>query len=327
MGSNGGGGSGGGGGSSGDVRWPGYFEDVHEDLLQNAGQSHALDAGISMVEAIEDSWGNSPYEDSGVYDPSGLLAETEDRYETFDNLITFDPETKFEEFWDTAKAKIDADIGDPTRITDAVEAFEQNQINPLQRRIARFAAGARDVNAVMSSAFLLGIAFLEQEAADNVDQFSATLQLQNYNDKIKFYDQATKDIMSLFNVRLQAEENSVRMRTEINRISIVAFKEQVEGDLEIAVKDANWNIELFQPAANLLAAGHGGTANPTNSQKQRHGVSSVGGAFSGGAAGLATGAGLVSALSIGAGPFTGGASTLLPLIMGGLGAGAGFLGG
>lgn len=102
------------------------------------------------------------------------------------------------------------------------------------------------------------------------------------------YLTATGQIVDYYTKRLGTRENMVRMIVELNRISIVAEKEEAEYQIEIDVSEASWDLNVWQYAANVIAAPAGGTLNPgirTPSTMQ----SVLGGAMSGAAVGATVG--------------------------------------
>jgi len=77
---------------------------------------------------------------------------------------------------------------------------------------------------------------------------------------------------------------------ELNRISIVAEKEQVDTEIDLAVKHSTWNLDIFAAAGNLLAGGQGGVHGGGSMPQAGGGPSALGGAITGAVSGAATGA-------------------------------------
>jgi uncharacterized membrane protein len=70
-------------------------------------------------------------------------------------------------------------------------------------------------------------------------------------------------------------------------MAIVAFKEQAGENFRLGAKDALWEIETFQGAANVMASIAGGTVTTTEETAGTGGA--LGGALSGAAAGASIG--------------------------------------
>lgn len=82
---------------------------------------------------------------------------------------------------------------------------------------------------------------------------------------------------------------------EFERIRLVARFEQATFNSDYDEKEARWDLENFQYAANMLAAIGGGTVAPGNKQPNKT-QSALGGALSGAAAGAAAGFGAPGAV-------------------------------
>jgi len=74
-----------------------------------------------------------------------------------------------------------------TTISNAITAYDTGQIPVHLRAIGRFAGGMADINAVQSSAFVIGLALLEQNHQNDVNKYAADLKLQIYTDVYKEY--------------------------------------------------------------------------------------------------------------------------------------------
>lgn len=72
-------------------------------------------------------------------------------------------------------------------IDSAVDNFEQKQMLPYMRGVNRFAGGMADVNAVNSSAFMVGMSNLEAEFQRSVGEFRGDLELRVFTSVIGQY--------------------------------------------------------------------------------------------------------------------------------------------
>jgi hypothetical protein len=138
----------------------------------------------------------------------------------------------------------------------------------------------RDINAVNSSAFVIG----RQIVASG-----------------------------LIEAKLQAEQSLANLTVEMNRVAIVAKSEQVNTDRKIDEQDALWDLEVFQIGGNVLAGIGGGTIQKKGEQPSQI-QSAIGGALSGAAAGAAIGSavpGVGTAIGAGVGAALGGGSAFL----------------
>jgi hypothetical protein len=120
----------------------------------------------------------------------------------------------------------------------------------------------------------------------------------------RMYLEGSNQMLHLMLQRIAWHENYTKLVTEVNRIKIVAKKEQNDMNVKIDEQDALWNLEVFQYGGNLLAAIGGGTNTPKTPSLAQ---SMIGGALSGAAAGAMVGGGFGAAI----GGILGGAAGLL----------------
>jgi hypothetical protein len=281
-----GGKSGGGGGGSGKISWSAYLQDIHKNWLKE-GINNTETLDISMERTLENLWENNPYTAAVAYDPTVPLGETTSSFTTFANAVTaLAPVTNWGSFVDAAIAKAGSVVG-TTAVEAAVLAFDTQQRPALLKAIARFSAGMSDVNAVMSSAFVWGLADMERAHLENVANYGAQLGLQNEKERFMFITQGTDVLRQMEGAKIELQRMAATALAEINRMKIVANKEWIERELEISVKAATWQLEMWQPAANLLSAIQGSAVSPSSSATSQPGglMSTLGGALSGGAGG------------------------------------------
>lgn len=296
MGGSGDGSSGGGGGGSGQVSYPAYMEAVH---------STWLDALAVLVVA----GGDNPFTGEVAYDPSAPIAAVDAEIVLFKAVVdALASETDWAAKMAAAKTYIDANIIDDTYVDADIAAYAavlDDQINNIT--LPRFQAGMRDINAVMSSAFVVGEAFIEGMRNRDVAKYGTGLREKLHlirDDMImKGADRMLSDLIQ----NVSFNKAVADLTYEANRLEIVALKEESDQNLSIEESEALWPMEKYQFAANMLAAIGGGTAIPNSGGKQKSKAASVlGGALSGGAAGgMATGGnpigiGVGAALGIGA---------------------------
>jgi len=254
-------GSGGGGGGSGVVDYPAHMKTFHEGVLGNGAM-----VGETMTAALAAAYGASPWAAAAAYDPDTsitALIAAPNNLETLVNLLS-------------AGTSLDTLVGsilDHTRVDTAVTEYAADLDAELVATVLpRFQAGMRDINAVVSSAFVIGQALIEQGHARQLAKFSSALHMKAFSD----------DAIAVIGLKLQYQHILSMMIAETNRIKIVAKKEEADTNLKIGESDALWDLEVFQYGANLLASIGGGVAG-TKSPSQAQSV--LGGAMSGAAAG------------------------------------------
>ena len=258
-----GGSSGGGGGGSGVVDYPDYMKTFHEGVLGTGAM-----AGETLTAAMAAAYGSSPWAAEVSYDPDTELVDmiaAPDTLQTMVDLLSSG----------TGLDTLISSILDEARIDTAVDEYAADLDARLASEILpRFEAGMRDINAVSSSAFAIGRALIEENQDRQVAKFSSTVHMKAFSD----------DAIQVIGLKLQYQQLVSTMIADVNRIKIVAKKEETDTNLKIDEHDALWDLEVFQHGANMLVAIGGGTANPKGKEPSQM-QSVLGGAMSGAAAG------------------------------------------
>lgn len=270
-----------GGGSSGKVSHAAYLETIHADWLNNTG----LDTMTSSVtDVMNTAIANSPWTALAAYDPDADITAIENGLDAFLTILAGLSDTVD---WAALYAQAEASINGPgdALIAADIAAFEaQLDDNVAVRILPRFRRGMQDINAVVSSSFVIGEAIIEAFQARDVAKYATGLYVDNNNKKLN----ATEQMVQMMARRVGWRESYVRMLVEAKRIKIVAKKEQTERDAEIDEHDAKWDLEVFQYGGNLMAAIGSGTAIPNMAGKNKT-ASAIGGGMSGAAAGAMMG--------------------------------------
>ena len=291
-----------GGGASGKVTYPDHVTTAHSDWIDDSGSDKAT---TSVVASINTAQATSPYSGINAYDPAAALADAVSFLVTYDEFATaldsaaVSAELSVAEVVAAISAlsvlnEMDSTIaGSVSAYTSIMDADIESTVLP------RFRAGMRDINAVVSSAFVIGEALIEEGRDRDVAKYQADLRtsltqlrttLTADMDKARVASKMSMLGMSNDLIRLKGEMLKISGQThvEFDRISIVANQEQINKNVELDAKDALWDLETWQYAANVLAAPGGGTSIPT-AAKGNEFKSALGGAMSGAAAGSAFG--------------------------------------
>lgn len=218
--------SGGGGGSSGEVSWPTYLEGAHEDWLIGTGVT--MGDTYSVTQLMQDAMAEAPFSAFTDYGVAGFQAEIDgaidflealssttnpvaswlgstldarDQYDAIigDNPLLESPEPEaalnITDGWEDPTLNADSDIESlvaaEAEITNAVDAFGDVMDDRLNTEILpRFEAGMRDINAVQSSAFVLGRAVIEGMIDRDVANFQGDLRSKAFLQKDGLLGQA-----------------------------------------------------------------------------------------------------------------------------------------
>lgn len=275
---------------------------------------------------------------------------------------------------DAAKVKADSLFSD-SEVDGKVDAYEDDVLPSYQREVARFSGGMADINAVNSSAFMVGLALLARRRVQDVNKFRADLKVEYEKEKLAFINNTatlrselergkaniygnllglhariskefmestselagdlefkkadthrrledahadrevtfiTKSLVSMVEMllnqtklRVMATNSGIgemmkyqlttvdmnralaSLVTEFNRLKIVASQEYLDRTLDLDIKNALWDVNVYQYGTNVLSGiGAGGQIMP---EKMSAAQSALGGALSGAAIGIQSG--------------------------------------
>ncbi len=200
------------GGSAGTVSLPTYLAIPHAAMAHDnrhdgtgISTKNTFEHSATMS-VYDDMWAGrgGPYAGHDAYDPDAALEDMLTEVQEFETAIgTLDPETDYKGFVDRVSATVEdivreesitgisldtitvATPGTVATITvdrislptiavgELVSAFENRQSSTHGRSVGRFAAGMSDINAVMASAFVVGMGSLESEKQYQIEEFDA----------------------------------------------------------------------------------------------------------------------------------------------------------
>lgn len=306
-GNSGGGGSGssGGGGSSGTVDYPEYMKSMHGTWLGYVN---------SDILAARSA---SPYVGLVAYDPSSDLTIMNSALSELEVLVdNLNSHTDYDTALANATAAIDSVLVPASYIASLVEAQSDVLDTEYDGKIyPAFEAGMRDINAVMTSSFVLGRSLIGTERASKIDKFSADLQMQNHAKRADLITQAVSEMIRLLVQKIELTRAWTSMTVDIGRLSIAAYGDEATENKIIDVADAKWDLETYQYGANVMASIGGGTSTPAKVEGNQM-ARVVGGALSGASAGA-----LIGSRVGGEGGYGGAIGALVGGIAGALGAG------
>lgn len=271
-----------GGGTSGKTDYPDYMKDFHSDGLDGGGIFHY---DFDIATASNAAFAADPYAAAVAYDPDADIANYEAEiveYSTLVDLLSAG----------TGLDTLISNVLSTTRITDSVTAFENRYDADLLAHVyPRFEGGMRDINAVVSSAFVIGRAVLEDGRDRDIAKYDADLRYKAFGD----------DALRLIALKVQAKKVLSDLLIESRRIKIVAKKEELDAQLTIDEKSALWDLSIFKYGGNFLSSIQGsavsqGTELPGSDRM----ASAIGGALAGGGMGLMASGGTSIGGAIGA---------------------------
>lgn len=288
-------GGGGGGSSSGAVDFPEYLKLTHTNMLTgNTDLSTILlhfDGNDNLFQNIENGVAVSPYQGEIAYDPdsdiTNFLAELAD-YSTAVDAV--DELIDWISIITNVRNEIDANVIDNTSIDEASDAHGKMLDDRLVSEVLpRFETGMRDINAVISSSFVIGKSILEAFNTREVADFDKKLRVQSYGQRNQLIMQGVTDSINILNSKLNFRDALTRSSVESYRVKAVLKKEELEEQLDMEDKEFRWPLELFQYGANALGSISGSAVSPHKGPTKMQ--STLGGAMSGAAAGASVSGG------------------------------------
>jgi len=318
----------GGGSLGGAVSFPNYMADAHALALYGTDKDGVgVDGNVSGVLNEMDgifSAGTNPYTAMSAENPNAALT-----------LVTNSPMKRMWDAWNSLDIKageittnadfatiLAAAITAPTTlvqaaldsITDDVNGAIANQVTEYTtqvtadraREIGSFGGGMVDINATSGSAFVTGIAILEEKKSHLVNKFREDLKRQYFNAFIQMFAQVLQNSTGHMGVGMQAENASAQLGVEMNRLFVAAMKDQQERDDELDLLETTFNLDLYQYAGNILGAAGSGVMIPNRPTKGQSMMS-----------GAATGAAIGTMVAPGVGTVVGGIGGALAGVLGG----------
>lgn len=277
-----------GGGSSGKVDWPSEYKDRYYRYLDE------------MEDIVDDLVaGINPYSLAASYDPTTEFATADTRItavgtaaDAYTPSSDGDENTDYASYTATAETEVDDHMETGTADIDAaVTAFETKTAPALGRSLNRVSQPMGFGNATTGSAFPIAFVLQQAQYDGDVAKYRGDLTLTAATQRRVAIMESIRVMVSLNELTLnesnakhgmlaQAAQESV----EFARIKFVAKSEQMDKDVEYDVEDAMWDLRVYEPLGNLLAAGSG--ASTVSKPGKTGGFASVlGGAMSGAAMG------------------------------------------
>ncbi len=311
-------------GPSGFVSYPDYMEDIHVNWLTGGTQSNtAEDLDNSVQDIMNTALGpqGNPYAGAIAFRPdasdvlvagSPLHAARANQQDFETAIDALDAVTDYSAFVTQAISDIDLGFVTEAEINTEVDAFEVQVRARRLNELSAWTGGMADINAVVGSQFVIGMAMREADIANEITKFESNLRIQLKVQRTSLIDSAVRVMTQMLQGKIQATMSATQLEAEISRLRIVSLKEEADRNLEIDSLDASWELSVFQYGSNMLGV-LGGNTMPNISQPSAA-QSALGGAISGAAAGATIGSaipGVGTAIGAGVGALAGGIGGLL----------------
>lgn len=281
------GGGGGGGSTETIVRYPDYMEEAHERYIN------------AIEDLINDALGSSPYANY-----ESLLPE-----EGFFGVIPGDyPNTwkplNFPSLWDmygkfigdndvhVLWAQHYEDVIHGAEIANAISAHADNLRAEADRSVyPRFNSGMRDINAVHSTAFIVGRGIIETEMVRQINEFGTKIRMN-----------AIQLSAQMWKGHLEWSQNAISLYLDMF-VKYYATRMDIDkAELEYADQDVQYDLNLWDHMRAALGA-MSGAGSASGGKKPSQAASALSGAMGGASMGFAMGGpwGAAAGAVIGAG--------------------------
>lgn len=270
------------GGPAGKVGFPAYLEFYHRNLLGVDGNSTpAWDNGYGTymfrhwLESALDA-GSSPYTGASAFEPDEDLQDVQDRLDMFEALVQAqDPTTDWQNFSNTAFVAAEILFGTDSDINAEADAFEQAQLPSFMRSVSRMTGGMADINAVMGSAFVLGLAGMERDFQSQVSAYRSKVLLDKKASRVQFIANSVDEMVRLQGLLYDTHRAATAMQAEVSKAHILAKTDEQEQNLEYDIQDAQWELSLFKHAGSMLSAISGIPTVPPQLTKRQQALSTA----------------------------------------------------
>lgn len=308
------GGNSGGGGASGRIEYPPYMTNIHSYILTGTDLSGTVDrkpynlanfGSNSLMKKLEDGL-------SGTFDQNGPVAKVvkHSEFEIADDdssrYSLVNPASYVDDpsgMADTPghvlgdwQSSVDA-LGTTTDLDDKQDSFEIDTEDAHLRAINRFSSQMADINAVNSSAFIVGMALMESARQRQITQFRSEMA---YRDRY---------------FEIESRKALLAGTLEYQKTRLVADVDYLDQRINYLHKNQLWDMELYKYASNALAgiagAVSGDNVSPSRLQSalggtlMGAGVGAMAGTYMGGAAAWTSGLAGAGPIGLGIGALAG----------------------
>ena len=224
---------GGGGQGSGKVGYAAYLEGSHKNLI---GDYTTYSVDTNLVEVLNTMMAASPYATMVAFDPSTDLTAMLTALSVYDTTIT--------------------NLLNETVIAADVAAYADILDDEIDSKVVpNFNARMRDIGAVVSSSYAVGLSNIWGMRDRDVAKYAAGMRIKREE------------------LTLAAREIHTKTKIDVHRMTIAAKHDKQTVDNEIDVQDANWDIECLLKGGQILGCLGGGTHIPDKPSKLQSALS------------------------------------------------------
>lgn len=271
-------GSSGGGGGSGTQDWPDYMKAAHSQWLNKDGKDKIKYSVTALMSA---AMGASPYASFQALNPSAYFGTP--NFTVF-QLVESYKGLDLTKLWEQTQAN----LLNSSVMVNSIKSHADFLDDELEERtLPEFKAGMRNINSVMSTAFVVGEGLIRSSVLKALSRYASELQL-------KLIDIA----QNVFATRVNWQKDIIVQATEVSRIALAANLDATKYNSETMAKDKLWDLRTYEYGVQVMAAISGGIAANTPAETSAV-ANALGGAMSGAASGSLVGSAIGGAGSSG----------------------------
>lgn len=238
-------------------QWYGWIKGT-TDSATYVGDLNVADAMLNASSA----YGGSPFELVAAIDPSDDLASVKSALDDYEGAVSDYSGDTVEDALDSAKAWADDNLRDDAAIEDVVELADLRSRRAMLRNMTSAACGLRDIRGVMSTQFGAAMVLAGNEHASHVANFEVQLRLASEREWRNYIVSIGEMMHNAELAKINALANVVVGHTDYLKVSVAMRQDQQAIDIDYEVKDALWDLELFNYGGNILAALAGAAVQP-----------------------------------------------------------------
>lgn len=246
-------------GGSGEIRFAGYVEYAHKEIVDK----HQADVlATSVFACMNTAFDQSPYTElttvkaeDGFLGPGYVIGQFPSLFDMFGKFMAG---LDVEQLWSQI---YEATVTGP-EVAAAVTAHSAILQDEIDTKITpALVAGYRNINAVMSSAFVGGRAIVADSKLKAISQFTSQLQIHMI------------DItQARWGDHLNWNKSVIQVYSDMMKLYYSAQFDAEGREMEFAIKDRLWNLSLFDYGRAIIAALNGAAAakmgaEPSQAQK------------------------------------------------------------
>ena len=242
------------------VDYPTYMMTQHRRFIDGATSYDAAIETGGLYGAMQTGIAAAPYTGLTAYAVATDVAAMSAAIVSFQALVTaMDEHADYDTIYANAVAVVDANIAPDTYIAARAVAHATALDNEINTKIIpRFNAGMRDINAVQTSAFVIGRAIIEVDRNDKVDKFVADMRFQADSKRSDLIQNAAAEMIRLHLQKLEFSRVITALTLDQKRIAIAANQDEKTETKALAADKARWPLEVYKYGANMLAGVGGG---------------------------------------------------------------------